>query len=422
MIAVTAGPADTVLRDLRIPRALVAVPDRFGGRLEGEFLRGDLAIRAGRATALLPAAEAPPADGLGGRIVLPRLIEAHCHLDKAFTAARLDLGGCDLPAAIAAQAADKIRWTAEDIRDRAARGLAELVAAGCRAVRSHVDWGTADDPWAVPPAWEVLRELRRDWAHLIDLQLSILPAISAWSDPVRARDMARALARDGGVAGAFVYDQPDRAEGLRAAFALADRFGLALDFHVDEGLAPALDGLDLIAAEATRSGFQGPVLCGHACSLMNRTGAALRRRLDAVAAAGLSVAGLPSTNLMLQGRGGGTPDRRGVTRLRELQAAGVNVAVATDNVCDAFFPIGSHDPLGALALAVPAAHLDPPLGRWLPMVTTAPARALGLAPAVIDGARIADLLLTPATDAGALLSTPPAGRKPLSDFLSKAMP
>lgn len=409
---------DEILRDLRIPRALVADPARFGGRAEGEFLRGDLVLRAGRAVALAEPASATP--GLGGQIVLPRLVEAHCHLDKCFTAPRLDLAGWDLPAAIAAQSADKVHWTPSDIRARAERGLAELVAAGCRAVRSHVDWGTAADPWAEPPAWAVLCELRQDWADRIDLQLSILPDIAAWADPVRAEGLARRLARDGGVAGAFVYLQPQRAEGLRHVFDLAARFGLALDFHTDEGLSPGLDGLDLIAAEALRTGFQGPVLCGHACSLMNSTGNALHRRIEAVARAGLAVVGLPATNLMLQGRTDGTPDRRGVTRLRELVTAGVTVAVATDNVCDAFFPAGRHDPLAALALSVPAAHLDPPLARWLPMVTTAAARALGLSPRHVDGAAAADLLLADATDIGALLALPPQARQPLTHALTKA--
>lgn len=414
---------DTILHDLRIPRSLVADPARFGGRPEGEFLRGDLVLRAGRAVALgVPAGAVPGPDttGLGGRIVLPRLVEAHCHLDKCFTAARLDLGGWDLPAAIAAQAADKVNWTPADIRARAERGLAELVAAGCRAVRSHVDWGTPDDPWAEPAAWPVLCELRQDWADRIEVQLSILPDIAAWADPARAVGLARRLARDGGVAGAFVLGQPQRAEGLRHAFDLAAQFGLALDFHTDEGLAPDLDGLDLIAAEAQRTGFQGPVLSGHACSLMNSTGDSLHRRIEAVARAGLAVVGLPATNLMLQGRTQGTPDRRGVTRLRELHAAGVKVAVATDNVGDAFFPAGRHDPLAALALAVPAAHLDPPLARWLPMVTSAAGQALGLAPLHIDGARADDLWLADATDTGTLLALPPQARQPLTQLLTKA--
>ena len=93
---------------------------------------------------------------------------------------------------------------------------------------------------------------------------------------------------------------------------------------------------------------------------------------------------MPTTNLYLQGRVDGTPDRRGITRLRELHAGGVPIVVASDNVADAFCPTGAHDPMAALNLAVLAAHLDPPLDRWLASITTDAARALGARPVHVD--------------------------------------
>ena len=93
--------------------------------------------------------------------------------------------------------------------------------------------------------------------------------------------------------------------------------------------------------------------------------------------AGIFVAALPTTNLYLQGRTEGTPDRRGLTRVRELTDAGVQVVVGSDNVADAFCPLGQHDPMAALKLAVLTGHLDPPFDRWLPLITTNAARALG---------------------------------------------
>lgn len=116
---------------------------------------------------------------------------------------------------------------------------------------------------------------------------------------------------------------------------------------------------------------------------------------------------LPTTNLYLQGRKQGeTPDRRGITRLHELAAAGVTVALGNDNVRDAFFPLGGHDPLAALAFAVPALHLDSPFDRWLPLIATSAARAMGADPVPIDRARLSDLMLAEATDMAGLLSAP----------------
>jgi cytosine deaminase len=223
------------------------------------------------------------------------------------------------------------------------------------------------------------------------------------------------VARAGGTLGTFVLGQPERRDGIAQAFALADRCGLALDFHVDEGLDPGLDGLEIIAETAISTGFQGPVLCGHACALMNAEGDRLTRLLDRLAESGVHVAALPVTNLYLQGRQVGTPDRRGLTRIAELTAAGVPVVIGSDNVRDAFCPVGRHDPMAALALAILAGQLDPPLDRWLTTVTTAAATALGRPPVWIAGAAVADLRISAAADLTDLFTGHAGPLAPLTD-------
>lgn len=388
-----------------VPLSLVRDPAQFGGREAGRYLRGAPVVRGGRLMAL------EPGEG-DARLVLPRLVEPHVHLDKCHTVDRIaDVGG-DLRAAIAAQSEDKALWSAEDVRARGARGLRELVEAGCGAVRSHVDWSGA----AVPVAWSVLNELAQEAAPQVHLHLAALTALSDLADPVTGDAIARVVAQTGGALGAFVLDQPDRRAGIRAAFALAEKYGLALDFHVDEGLAEGLDGLGVIAEVAIETGFEGPILCGHACSLMNLQGSALARRIEQVARAGITVCVMPSTNLYLQGRVDGTPDRRGLTRVRELRAGGVEVVVGTDNVRDAFCPLGRHDPRASLALAVIAGHLDPPLADYWPMITTGAARAMGLEPVHIDGAAVADLLIADAPTSDAVL-TGGAALRPFEESL-----
>jgi cytosine deaminase len=395
------GPAaDTVLRDVKVPLSLLARPESFGGRRDQDCLRGDLLIRGGKAVGMEAGAapEAPP------RMVLPRLTECHVHLDKCHTISRMEGVGGDLRAAIDAQAADRLNWTAEDIRKRAARGLDELIAAGCGTIRSHVDWGSRDSNLAPSAAWPVLAELAQGYRDRAAVQLAPLTGADDLADRDAAHAVARQIAAAGGVLGVFVLDQPGRRDGIRNAFDAAEKFGLALDFHVDEGLAEGLDGLGIIADTALETGFQGPVICGHACSLMNLDAEALKRLAGKLASAGVSVACLPSSNLYLQGRSTGTPDRRGLTRVRELLEAGVQVLVGTDNVRDAFCPLGRHDPLHSLALTALAAHLDPPYGDYLPMITTGAETALGLAPTHVDGAAIGDLLLFDAASTPDLLA------------------
>lgn len=405
-----------ILRNVAIPRALVSDAARIAAPAAGDCFAGDLLLVDGVVVEVLPHGTllGSAERDLGGRIVLPRLVEAHCHLDKCHTVARLGAIGGDLHAAITAQQRDKSNWSAADLRRRAERGLAELERAGCAAARTHVDW-SMDDVLArqAPVSWTVLGELAGVWADRLTLQRSALLPIDLFADRDHAAWAVQRIAQESDtVLGVFVFNQSQKRAWLANVFELAAAHGLALDFHVDEGLSDGLDGLETMAELAITSRFPLPILCGHACSLANLVGAEQQRVIAQVAAAGMGVVSLPTTNLYLQDRQAGTPQRRGITRLRELAAAGVPLAVGSDNVCDAFCPLGAHDPLAALALAALGAHLDPPYGRWLRLVTTDAWRVLGLPPVYVDQAAAADLLVVDATNTAEVVAG--AHRQPLA--------
>lgn len=407
---------DGYIADLRIPLDLLQDAAGFGGLADGDCLHGDLRVHDGRVEQLLPPGQAPQHEVLfdaDGRIAISGLIEVHAHLDKCHTIDRLHGIGGDLERAIAAQGPDKQAWTVDDIHRRASRGLDEFVAAGCRVVRSHVDWGNTAD---APLAWEVLNQIRVARADQIELQLSALIDLDMFHDGSIVEAMLSRISTDAGIAGIFLLGHAQPEPALRTAFSLADRFGLDLDFHVDESLAPGLNGVEQIADQALASGYRGRILCGHACSLVNRGEDDLARISDKLARLDISICALPSTNLYLQGRGPGTPDRRGLTRLRELAAAGVNIAVGSDNVADAFCPLGRHDPMHSLATAVLGAHLDPPFGRWLKSITVDAARALGTRECWIDGSQLSDLWLSDARHTAELISLGLSSPQTLQDL------
>ena len=386
---------------LRLPRVLLRDPDRFGGRPEGDVQRGTAIIRDGCLVGLTdPGGDAP------GSLILPGLTEAHCHLDKCHTIDRLGPVGGDLARAIAAQRADKTHWTRADLTRRMQRGLREAAMAGCTLLRSHIDWGEDTDP---PLAWHVLHDLAPGAG--LTVQAAALTSLDLMADPAYARTTIARIAADRGVPGSFVHGHDSLGPALTNMIREAERHGLPLDFHVDEGLGP-LNGLETIADAVLETGFQGPVLCGHAVSLIDRSPDHAARITDKLARAGIFVCALPTTNLYLQGRTEGTPDRRGLTRLRELHAAGVRVLVGSDNVGDAFCPLGQHDPMAALHLAILAAHLDPPLDRWLPLITTNARAALGQPAGFLDGAPTRDLLQSDAASLADLI----AGRQPLHPY------
>lgn len=390
------------MRNITIPRVLLRDADRFGGRQIAECQTGTPVFRGDRLVGLgAPVASAP------SQMVIPALTDCHCHLDKCHTIGRLGPVAGDLATALAAQREDKVHWTREDIRHRATRGLTEAKAAGVGTLRSHVDWGDGPEP---PLSWHVMCDVAQDNRD-ITLQLSPLTGIDAMAEQAFTRALASAAADASGALGAFVQGHDRMREGIDQMIRAATDLGLPLDFHVDEGLNDC-NGLEMIADAVLATRFEGHVLCGHAVSLMNRDPEHVKSIAEKLARAGIAVCALPTTNLYLQDRREGTPDRRGITRLRELHAVGVRVLTGSDNVADAFCPLGQFDPMAALHLTALTAHLDPPVARWLPMITTDARRAMGLDPLYLEDVPRSALRLSAAEDCETLV----AGRTALRAF------
>lgn len=326
-----------------------------------------MAVRDGRIAAITPMA------GPARSVVVPLPVDPHVHLDKTFTIQRCRAEKPGLFGAIEAMARDVPDWTAADISTRAGLALAEAHGNGIRALRSHVDWVQP----AMPLAWSVLGELAQDWRGRLHLQRAALVPLDLLGDADTGPSIAAQVAHDADVLGCFVYGNADQDAKLARVFALAERHGLHLDFHVDEGLDPDVQGFDSIVALSAQYGMAGRVLCGHACSLAIRPEADVARVIEITAAAGVAVTVLPSTNLHLQDmQPGRTPRQRGLAPMQELRAAGVSVLLGADNVADPFYPHGSYDQIEVLRLACLAAQLNP--ADWIDAITAAPAKAMGL--------------------------------------------
>src|SRR5262249_42879385 len=149
---------------------------------------------------------------------------------------------------------------------------------------------------------------------------------------------------------------PPRA--LAALLDLGERAGLPVDIHLDEHLQPEKMLAALVADEVIARRLQGRVALSHLCVLAALDAKAAAALIDKLARAEITVVALPETNLFLQERGEHTPLRRGITRVRELLAAGVKVRLGTDNICDWFFPFGDGDMLETARMAAIASHLD----------------------------------------------------------------
>ncbi len=347
----------------------------------GDQAPGSIGVAGGEITAVSDASTPGswPRLDMGGRVVVPGLVDAHQHLDKThlFPALRNESG--TLQEAIETVRQHYVACTVEEIVARARAGIELAMAAGTTAMRSHTDTGGPAGLKGV----EALLRLRAEYRTRLRLQVVAMARVmpDGTFDETALAQAVR-LGVDA-VGGAPWLAQPfARTVCADKLFSIAATAGLPLDLHVDESDDPGDLTLPDIARRARETDFRGRVVAGHCCSLAALPDAAASRVIAAIAESGVHVVTLPAVNLYLQGRADRQPVRRGITRVRELLAAGVNVAAASDNVRDPFYPFGDGDLLRLAALTCSVAHLPGLSGTAtaLAMVTDAPARAIGIAP------------------------------------------
>lgn len=377
------------------------IPAPLRGFAAGDAQLFDVIIEGDKVASITPSAQQQQANGT----LLSAPVEAHAHIDKNYTVQDVGAAQDNLFVAIERMNRHRESWTGESLRLRMERALQDAWLSGTRALRTHLDWVQPEPPAALA----VFEALREEWRGRIELQFVSLTPLDLFADLAAGERIAREVKRAGGVLGAFVYRNEGIVHKLGRVFDLAQQHGLALDFHVDEGLDVEATGLRSIAQLVRARDFRQGVVCGHACSLSVQEDAVAAETLALCAGAGIHLVALPTTNLYLQGAWDRTPVQRGITRIREAAARGLRASLATDNVQDAFYPYGSYDLLETFGLGVQAAHLAP-ADDWLDTITVSPAKALGLA---WDG-RIApgcpaDLLVLSATGEHELIG--PRGRR-----------
>ncbi len=400
------------LTGLRMPLCLVdgvaLAADRDGLAL------ADIAVADGRITSILPArTEAPGEDAacdLDGGIVLPRLVDAHVHLDKGHIWPRRRNPDGTFQGALDNVMADReANWSAVDVRARMAFGLRCAFAHGTAAVRTHIDSLGKQ----IGISWPVLAELRAEWAGRIALQASPLFGIQFALDAGHMQAVTAAVKAHGDrLFGCVSYMIPELDRALDLVFRTAIEHGFDLDFHVDETSDPSARSLEHIADAALRHRFTRKILCGHCCSLSVQTPQDEARIIAKVREAGIAVVCLPMCNMYLQDRRAGrTPRWRGVTALHELKAAGVPVMVASDNTRDPFYAYGDLDLIEVLREGTRILQLDHAGADWANAVARWPADITGHA----DKGRLspggpADLILTRARDWTEFFARPQADR------------
>ena len=377
--------------DLLIKRA--TLPD---GRTET-----DIAVAAGRIVAVEPriGADAGTVIDAAGQLVSPPFVDPHFHMDATLSLGlpRFNVSGTLLEG-IALWGELKPLLTHEALVERALRYCDLAVAQGLLAIRSHVD---VSDPRLLTV--EAMLDVREQVRPYIDLQLVAFPQDGYYRAPDAAAALDRALDMGVDVVGGIPHFERTMADGAASVEALcriaADR-GLRIDLHCDETDDPLSRHVETLAAQVMRFGLERRAVGSHCTSMHSMDNYYVSKLIPLIAEAELTIVANPLINITIQGRHDTYPKRRGMTRVPELKAAGVNVAFGHDCVMDPWYSLGSGDMLEVAHMAIHAAPMtsrDAMLGAYA-SITSLAAEAMGLEGYGIAVGSKADLVLLQASD------------------------
>src|SRR5665213_282953 len=344
----------------------------------------DIAIEGGRISAIDRniTADARERIDAGGRAAIPGLLEPHLHLEKAFFHRRMPARSGTLEEAIRITGVLKGKQERKDVLERSRQVLDMAVKNGTVAIRAHPDVDVIQGLIGV----ETALELKQEYAGLVDLQIVAFPQEGILKSPGTIELMEEAMKMGADVVGGCPYNELNWADTQRhidMVFDLAQKHGAPVDMHADfadDASDPRFTAASHIARKTIDCRYQGRVSLGHVTSLAALTPEEAKPALDLLHEADIHIVTMPATDVYLGGRKDQKNQRRGLTPVRALRDAGVNVTYASNNIRNAFTPFGKADPLLIGNFLAHLAQFGTPENQAyvLQMATHCAARAMGI--------------------------------------------
>ncbi|GEK88651.1 cytosine deaminase [Alkalibacterium putridalgicola] len=291
-----------------------------------------------------------------GKLVSAPFIEPHIHLDTTLTAGepKWNESGT-LFEGISTWAERKKTLTIEDVKKRAKKALYWQIAQGIQAVRTHVD---VCDPSLT--ALKALLEVKEEMKAYIDLQLVAFPqeGFLSYSDGTELVEEALKLGADvvGGIPH-YEFTREDGVESMKIAFDLAEKYDRLIDIHCDEIDDEQSRFVEVVAAEAYKRGLGSRVTASHTTAMHSYNGAYVSKLMKLLKLSKINFVANPLVNIHLQGRFDDYPKRRGITRVKELSEAGLNVCFGHDDIFDPWYPLGTGNMLQVLHMGIHVTQL-----------------------------------------------------------------
>jgi len=335
-------------------------------------------------------------NGRGG-LAIPPFIEPHIHLDTTQTAGEPSWNQSGtLFEGIERWAERKALLSHEDVKARAWKTLKWQIANGIQFVRTHVD---VSDPSLT--ALKAMLEVKQEVAPWVTLQIVAFPQEGILSYPNGAALLEEALRLGADVVGAiphFEFTREYGVQSLHIAFELAKKYDRPLDIHCDEIDDEQSRFVETVATLAYEAGIGERVTASHTTAMHSYNGAYTSRLFRLLKMSGINFVANPLVNIHLQGRFDDYPKRRGITRVKELLEAGINVCFGHDDVFDPWYPLGTGNMLQVLHMGL---HVCQMMGysqidSGLNLITHNSARTFGLRDYGIETGNPANLIILPA--------------------------
>lgn len=371
----------------------------------------DIGVRDGKIVEIRPELDAEAAEEVdaAGQLVTSPFVDSHFHLDAALSYGRPRVNASGtLLEGIALWGELKPTLGVEEIKARALRMCRWSIARGTLAIRSHVD--ISDDRLL---AVQALRDVREEMKPWLDLQLVAFPQDGFLRLPNARKNLLRALDMGVDVVGGiphFERTMADGAQSVRELCEIAAERGAMVDMHCDETDDPMSRHIETLVCETQRLGLHGRVSGSHLTSMHSMDNYYVSKLIPLMVEAQVHAIANPLINITLQGRHDTYPKRRGMTRVKELMAAGVNVAMGHDCVMDPWYSMGSHDMLEVAHMGLHVGHMtgvEEKLAAF-DAVTANAARALNIEGYGLEVGCHADMVLLQCKDAIDALRLKPA--------------
>ncbi|WP_102106893.1 amidohydrolase family protein [Oceaniglobus roseus] len=373
----------------------------------------DIAIVEGRIERIAPgiAAERPgiPTLDAAGYLVSPPFVDAHFHMDATLSLGmpRMNVSGTLLEG-IALWGELKPQLTHEGLVERAMRYCDLAVSKGLLAIRSHVD---VSDPRLLTA--EAMLDVQARVSGYIDLQLVAFPQDGYLRSPGAVELLERSLDMGLNIVGGIPHFERTMADGADSVERLcriaADR-GLPVDMHCDESDDPLSRHVESLAQQTVRFGLQGRVAGSHLTSMHSMDNYYVSKLIPLMAEAQMHVIANPLINITLQGRHDTYPKRRGLTRVPELMAAGLNVVFGQDCMMDPWYGLGTADMTGVASMGLHVAQMTSraAIRQCFDAVTVNAAKAMGLEGYGLEEGCRGDLVILQAADPAEAIRLSPA--------------